>query len=150
MNSSNLIQQVKDLIPKSLDEIVRLNRDILRLEYANPEDVLKLTKRIQATSFKGTLVDAFLYKRLTKLSEVEPICAVGYLITDSGKVAFHTSRVVSLDDEQKIILTNSGSHYKIENLSDTKNTDSNLLLHICHVAHRDGWGAHFGIPEIYY
>ncbi|MBF4989462.1 hypothetical protein [Methylophilus sp. 14] len=150
MNSSNLIQQVKDLIPKSLDDIVRKNRHLLQLEYANSEDVLKLTKRIQTTSFKGSLVDAFLYKRIIKISEVEPVCAVGYLITDLGKIAFHTSQVVGLDDEQKIILTNSGSHYKIESLSDTQNTDSTLLMHICHVAHRDGWGNHFGIPEIYY
>lgn len=150
MNSSNLFQQAKDLIPKSLDDIVRKNRHLLQLEYANSDDVLKLTKRIETSSLKGTLVDAFLYKRLTKLSEVEPICAVGYLITDSGKIAFHTSQVVGVDNDQKVIATALGSHYKIESLSDTQNTDSTLLLHLCHVAHRDGWGAHFGIPEIYY
>lgn len=150
MNSSNLIKQAKDLIPESLDDIVRKNRHLLQLKYANKEDVLKLTKRIQATSFKGTLVDAFLYKRLTKLSEVEPVCAVGYLITDSGKIAFHTSQVVGLDNYQKIIATASGSYYRIDSFADTGQTDSNLLLHICHVSHRDGWGTHFGVPEIYY
>jgi hypothetical protein len=150
MNSSNITQQAKDLIPKSLDEIVRINRDMLKLEYANSEDLLKLTTRIKTTSFKGTLIDAFLYKRLTNLSEVEPICAVGYLNTDSGKVAFHTSRVVGVDNDQKIIVTASGSHYMISSFADTRQTDSTLLLHICHVAHRDGWGTHFGIPEIYY
>ena len=150
MNSSNLIKQAKDLIPKSLDEIVRLNRDILRLEYANTEDVLKLTKRIQTTSLTGTLVDAFLYKRLIKTSPVEPICAVGYLISDSGKIAFHTSQVVGVANDQKIIATASGSHYKIDSFADTRQTDSTLLLHICHVSHRDGWGTHFGISEIYY
>lgn len=150
MNDSELAIGAQQLVPKSLDDIVRINRHLLQLKYANSEDVLKLTKRIQTTSFKGTLVDAFLYKRLIKISKVEPICAVGYLITDLGQIAFHTSQVVGLDDEQKIILTNSGSHYKIESLSDTQNTDSTLLMHICHVAHRDGWGTHFGIPEIYY
>ncbi|TXI45038.1 hypothetical protein [Methylophilus sp.] len=150
MNSSNLIQQAQDLIPESLDEIVRINRDLLKLEYANSEDLSRLATRIQNTNFKGTLVEAFLYKRLTKLSEVEPICAVGYLITESGKVAFHTSRVVGVDNDQKIIVTASGSHYMISSFADTRQTDSTLLLHICHVAHRDGWGTHFGIPEIYY
>lgn len=150
MNSSNLIQQAKNLIPKNLDDVVRKNRHLLQLEYANQEDVSKLTKRIQTTSFKGTLVDAFLYKRLIKISEVEPIYAVGYLITDAGRIAFHTSQVVGVDNDQKIIATASGSYYKIDSFADTQQTDSTLLLHICHVSHRDGWGTHFGIPEIYY
>lgn len=150
LNSEYLIHQAKNLLPRNLDDIVRKNRELLRLEYANSHDIARLNKVIVSKTYKGILIDAFLYKRLTSLSPLEPICAVGYMLIDSEKIPYHTSQLIGMDIDQKIIETTSGSIYKIESFSDTQRTDTNLLLHICHMSHRDGWGSHFGTAEIYY
>lgn len=150
MNSEYLIDQAKNLLPRNLGDIVRKNRELLRLEYANSYDIERLNKNIESKTYKGILVDAFLYKRVTPLTPLEPICAVGYLLKDSERIPYHTSQLKSMDIVQNIIETTSGSFYKIESLNDTQRTDTSLLLHICHVSHRDGWGSHFATAEIYY
>lgn len=137
-------------MPKNLDDIVRKNRDQLSLQYANSADLSRLNEKILSKNYKGTLEDVFLYKRITPLSSIQPICAVGYLSNNSFKNPYHTSQVIALDLDQYVLGTASGSFYKVESFANSDKTNTDLLLHICHVAHHDGWGPHFGIAEINY
>lgn len=150
MTDSDPSIKAQQLIPRSLDDIVRKNKELLRLEYVNFSDLRPRHTQIQISNLKGTFENAFCYKRITKLSPAEPICIVGYLKTESGKIAYHTSEVVSVDVNQMAISTASGSNYLIDNLIDSDQIDSTLLLHICHVSHRDGWGPFFGTSNIFY
>lgn len=56
-----------DWIPKTIDDIIRVNKDKLKLEYVQFGDLLHLNKPLPMTSFKGTMEDAFLYKRIESL-----------------------------------------------------------------------------------
>lgn len=142
--------QAEELIPKSLDDIVRNNRDELRLALVEVDDIHSLSHQINTSTFNGTFVQLFLYKRVIKACVDQPICAVGYLKTEFEKVAYHTSRVKYLDIKQKIIHTSSGNNYYFEKFVLDNKPDTTLLMHICAVSHVDGWGPHFGVPNFFY
>lgn len=145
-----MFNAAEDLIPKNLDDLIRKNRELLRLEYVNFEDLYNLSHSINIDNPKGFLEEVFLYKRITKLSFLAPICVVGYLKTDSARCAYHTSEVKFIDINRNAFVTASGSQYLIESFADRDKIDTTLLFHICHISHRDGWGSHFDVPHIYY
>jgi len=150
LSNSVLFNQTQKLIPKCLADIVRKNHHQLHLAFVQFDEVHSLSKPLSNSNIKGHFAEAFLYKRVISQTNDEPICAVGYLQTSSGKIAYHTSRVVGVDGDSRLILTSTGSHYIIEKFIDVNQIDTTLLLHICAVSHLDGWGSHFGVPHIFY
>ena len=51
-------------IPKDLDDIIRLNREFLRLELASPEDMLTLQMPFIISNLRGNIEGGFIYKRI--------------------------------------------------------------------------------------
>lgn len=143
------ITKLIELVPKSLDDIIRKNRNELKLEYVIPDELSTLNQPFKITNLKGTIEDAFLYKRIISGNEIEHIFLVGFMKLEDDRVAYHTSPLKLIDLENRAVLTNSGSHYMITNFSN-HNPIQDLLIHICVVAHRDGWGEHFDVPHFFY
>lgn len=80
---------------------------------------------------------------------IEHVFLVGFIQNDEGKNAYHTSPIKYFDKQNNAVLTASGSYYLIESylIGEPK---LDFLLHICSVAHRDNWGAFFGVLEVFY
>lgn len=138
-----------DQIPKCLDDIIKKNHQELKLQYVQLNDLFHLNKSLPITNLKGVLEDAFLYKRIIQGYPIQHTFLVGFLKSGSGKIAYHTSPIKHVDIETSTVLTTSGSHYVIHPLH-SEEPNQELLLHICHMAHRDGWGEHFGVLEVFY
>lgn len=138
-----------DLIPKSLDDVIRRNRDQLKLERVSLNDLVHLNSNLKFTCINGVIQDAFFYKRVISAHPIEHVFLVGFIQNDEGKNAYHTSPIKYFDKQNNAVLTASGSYYLIESylIGEPK---LDFLLHICSVAHRDNWGAFFGVLEVFY
>lgn len=140
---------LQDQIPRCLDDIIKKNKEELKLEYVQLDYLSHLNKSLPITNLKGILEDAFLYKRIIQGYPIQHTFLVGFLVSDSGKNAYHTSPIKQVDLATSTVLTNSGSHYIIQSMV-SGDPAQELLLHICQMAHRDGWGQHFGVLEVFY
>lgn len=141
---------IDGLIPNGLDDIVRKNRSELCLEYVNWADLEHIQAPIQITNLVGIIEDAFIYKRIINAQEIvlEHLFLVGFLNSGSERNAYHTSILCNINSATNVVLTSAGSNYIVKNFTDAPHL--NLLLHICSIAHRDGWGSYFGVPFIFY
>ncbi len=74
---------------------------------------------------------------------------VGHLIGPNGTSGRHTSRIVGYDSSINTALTNSGSHYVINEFSDP-GTDSDLLVVICGWMNKTQAGQVFGVPDWFF
>lgn len=142
-------EQLQNIIPKSLDDIVRRNRTELQLEYATEQDLAKIQRPIPAKFYKGALRGAFIYKRILPAIQEEALYLVGFMETRRETITWHTSRLEGFDPTTRMVSTASGSLYLIEDLVEGE-PDSQLLINICAILHRDGAGSQFGIPHFFY
>jgi len=143
------VLNLQNQIPRCLDDIIKKNNKELKLEYVQLNDLSYMNKSLPITNLKGVLEDAFLYKRIIQGYSIQHTFLVGFLVSDSGKNAYHTSPIKHVDLETSTVLTNSGSHYIIQPMLSGE-PKLELLLHICYMAHVDGWGKHFGVMEVFY
>lgn len=145
MDKDNLTNNINASIPKKLSDLITRNRDMMRLRYASAEDLANMHMDIPVTNLKGVLTQAFFYKRIVPSKNAVVICLVGF----NNDQAFHTSKVVAYDKVNKVALTASGSHYKVKSFKRGA-PDLLLLLHICFMFHRDGFGKFLGTPHVFY
>lgn len=142
MNNQSVNEQVNDLMPKSLDDIVRQNRDKLRLELPTKSDLDSLKFAFQITNLQGVFTKGFIYKYLVPDTGHFLLFMIGHKV-DGG--IRHTSNLVGWDPETKVALTRSGSHYILEKFIDP-DTDQTLLAGICAWSHLGPAGKYFGMP----
>lgn len=147
----DLKSKLAAIVPDKLDAIIKINRDQLTLEYVDICQTQELSMELQTTNIKHELSEAFLYKRKITIptAEGEHICLVGFAHDGERELAWHTSAVVGVDTQNMVIKTKSGSYYRVKNFVEGEG-HVNLLIHICAVAHQDGWGEHFGISPFFY
>lgn len=150
MSTDNINRSLEAILPACLDDIIKINRHQLKLERVFLDSLTHLSMSFPITNLQGVLEEVFLYKRILLEKNQEAIYLVGFKQCDvDHDVAWHTSSVKGIDFENNVVLTNSGSHYLIQSFAEGE-PHLNLLLMICHMAHRDGWGNQFGIAPIYY
>jgi hypothetical protein len=125
-----------------LENLVTQNNHLLRLEYATEDDLKSVSTSLEITTFKQTLEDAFVYKRVLPTLNQSAMCLVGFLEGTSS--SFHTSPILSFDESRNVVLTVNGSHYKVKNFVIGKPHDQ-LLMFICHKFHMEGIGETFGM-----
>lgn len=123
--SNDSIVSLQTITPKSLDDIVRKNRDQLRLEYATNQDLAKIQRPIPARFYKGSLRGAFIYKRILPAMQVEAMYLVGFMETRRETITWHTSYLEGFDPDTCMVSTASGSLYLIEEYA-TGEPDSQL------------------------
>jgi hypothetical protein len=148
MADDNFKSQLAALFPDKLDDIIKSNRNELRLEYVQVSEITAFEKELPTSPIKAVLEDAFIYKRIITLSVKEPICLVGFS-RDEVNCPRHTSAIRAYDPAKNIFQTNTGSLYQVKNFVEGE-AHQNLLLHICASAWSEGWGEHFGVPNIFY
>ncbi len=145
-NTAN--QALNELIPESLDDIIRANRDECSLSLSTVHDLAELPMIVEVVA-KQTSVRA-------KLNNWRFVCL------DNGKKAhlltgihvarncvWSTSVVVAVDLEHGLALTRSGSIYQLGTKGEGE-PEADILLHICAQFHKWGIGQMLGVPHIFY
>lgn len=142
-------QTLEQLVPKNLDDIIRMRRDVFTLRMSTSEDFAELP------TFASTLNNQ-MHIRAT-INEWRIVCLdlheagkkhilIGYF-DDTNKV-WGTSELLSADFVKNLVLTKN-SIYRLGSKGYGEPT-TELLLHICYLFHQWGFGKKFGIPEIFY
>ena len=147
MNQDTVEEQLKQLLPKSLDDIVRENRDQLRLALATEEELKRLQTTLPDASFRHSLTqwDILMLHVTEGDRKVSSPRLIGKL-SESGE-SWMTSHVVSIDTEHGLVQTRNSMYRIIGPRAEEKDLD---LLRICGALHEWGLGKHFGVPPIFY
>lgn len=147
MSEDDLSQQLNKIIPKNLDDIIRKNRDKMKLVVAADEDLIKVAGEINEHEATAELDHVYFYKRVSLVPnlKIETLTLVGYNLDGSP---YHTSEIMRFDARRARVLTKSGSIYILKNLGNGE-PPSELLMMICAMIRKDGAGSYFGVPEIF-
>lgn len=138
---------MRELLPTSLDDVIRENRHQLRLALATEEEMKNLETGI---------ADGPVHHVLTKWNIV-----MLHVTEDGKKVAsprlvgmvhesresWMTSHVVGVDTERGLVQTRNSLYRILGPRADEQGLD---LLRICASLHEWGLGKRFGVPHIFY
>lgn len=145
------MQNIEDVIPKSLDDIIRKRRETYRLKMASEAELVALPLMVDAIGDRQMRVKEGEISewRIIKLASAKNdgvMFAIGFR---RGKVCM-TSPVRSMDvvRGKGMILTNN-SLYKLGHKGEGE-PDFHLLMHICAVFWAWGIGDQFGVPHVFY
>lgn len=140
-----------NLLPRSLDDIVRKNRHLCSLRLSSHEELNAFPSMV------SLMVDQRQVKAM--VSDWRFICwvrpeemggAVHFLtgINQARQRILMTSDVRAVDFGNGLVLTNN-SLYRLGRMGNGE-PNMKILLHICAVFHSWGIGEHLGVPHIYY
>lgn len=144
-----LEQAVKELIPKSLDEIIRSNRDKCSLSLSTSDALDKLPMIVEVVENQKT-VSAYLNRwRFVCLNSNGTKSHFLTGIHEAQNCVWATSVIVAIDLEHGLALTRSGSIYQLGTKGEGE-PEPDILLHICAQFHNWGIGKMLGVPHIFY
>lgn len=144
-----LEQAVAQIIPSSLDDIIRLRRDEFALRLATAEEISALPSMVSTLGHQIQIRATINEWRIVCLDH--KVAGKKYILTgynESTKMTWGTSELKSADLGNNLILTEN-SIYKLGTKGEGEPTPD-LLLHICHLFHQWGFGKRFGVLEIFY
>lgn len=139
----NALDALESLIPSSLDEVIRRNRDRARLYFSTPEELAALaacSDSVFGRHIKGVLRDWTLVT--LNIVDKPGVILLGYNTTVGQTWA--TSLVTGIAGNR--VLTRSGSLYQLDGPS----SDDPDLLHLCAQIWNWGLGNYLGVPHIFY
>ena len=142
MSTDDLARQIDQLVPKSLDDIIRTNRDVARLYLTTDAEINALRASVPPGAITGTISAwAFITMFMTK-SGTAIVNLTGF--NDAERCSWMTSQVMAIDGDT--VVTRSGSYYRLQG----ERSDTPDLLHICATLHLWGVGPMLGVPHIFY
>jgi len=145
--SKKLTAAVEALIPQSLDNIIRSNRDKAQLRLTTDEEIFTLHQVITPGEPKDVLDDW----NLITLYQPDLDFSQTFLLGDIRRNGHQriTSTVTGIDLDKQLIVTKSGSLYQ---LGTPKNGDPdvNQLYMVCSAFHDWGIGKMLGVPHFFY
>ena len=149
--TKSLEKTIEDLIPKSIDDIIRNRKDECSIRLAKTHELMKLAPMV------------------SMMNELKPVKAIVddwkvICITLNGEPNYFligerrdrnirnnllmTSRVKSIDFASNMVLTNNSIYQLGTKAKDEPKTGE--LLHICATLTDWGLGSRFGVPSIFY
>lgn len=148
MTEDSIEQAIEKLIPKSLDDIIRTNRDKFRLALATDVELAKLESNKPDSPVKYTVTDwqvVVIHATLETGAKIASPRLVGTVV-ETGE-SWITSHVISIDTGKSLVKTKN-SFYRVVGLR--VDEDKLDLLTICIAMHQWGLGTYLGVPEFYY
>ncbi len=141
-------ESILDFLPKNLDDIIRLRRDIYQLRLAYESELIALPALIEAIDGNHRLVKAEIDEwRVLKFDSKKDSGFMTVLGYRDGR-PFITSMVLSIDRGNGFVMTKN-SLYRLKNEgSGEPNLD--LLMHICAVFWQWGLGPLLDVPQVFY
>lgn len=144
--NKNTGAQFEALLPKCLDDLIRINRDQASLGLATPEEIMGLHYEIIPRKPKETLNDWRLIALHIKPLNQTQFFMLGYLsFTGTPRI---TSDVKHMDLDRGLIMTRN-SLYALGKSGEGEPHFEHLLL-VCAAFHRWGMGAVLGMLEVFY
>ena len=145
--TEKLTAAIQALIPQSLDDVIRLNREHVQLRLATDEEIFDLHQVITPGEPKD-IIDEW---NLIALCQPELDTTFVFLLGDIRRNGHQriTSDVVGIDLDIQLLITKSGSLYQ---LGSPKNGDPDVdqLYMICAAFHAWGFGHKLGVPHFFY
>lgn len=139
-----MMTTLEDLIPKSIDDIIRKNRELVTLEVVSAESLPRLLKPItpRRIDFDNAISDW----RFIKLNGagIEKVMLLG---SKPDHRAWITSEVQQIDLDEQLVITKSGTLYALCKQGEGAPPFNHLAM-ICSAFHTWGFGKFMGVPEI--
>jgi hypothetical protein len=145
----DLGQKIQELLPKCLDDIVRIHREKLAIRLATDEEVMALHHEITPSRSPETMLDDWRLVAFVKSfdgSQHLDISLLGELPYDGSRI---TSPVRKLDLDRGLAITRSGTLYGLGRHGEGEPLFGQLAT-VCAAAHAWGWGALFGVPHFFF
>lgn len=145
---SELIQAITNIIPQSLDDIIRENREHVELLLSTEEEISTLVRPIaNPPSLKDTIDDWRMISLVDKGQARTSVLLLGN--SQKNHSAWITSPVLEVDFDQMVVLTRSGSLYQLGSRGNGQPT-RDQLIHVCATLHTWGLGEFLGAPHFFY
>ena len=148
MTQDSIEQALEKLIPKSLDDVIRKNREKFRLALATEDELAKLESNVPDASVRYTLTDwqvIMLHATLEDGAKIASPRLVGSVV-ETGE-SWITSHVISIDTDKSLLKTRN-SFYRV--VGPRVGEEKLDLLNICIALHQWGLGTYLGVPEFFY
>ena len=146
MNDSELSTALEAMIPKSLNDIIRKNRELVQLRLASEADIFKLQAEILETH-PLYILDNWNLIAFDRPGVATTVHLIGDVRGESEPRI--TSLVRAIDMKRQMVMTNSGNLYQMGIRNDGEPNTEKLYL-ICAYMHQWGIGHELGVPHFFY
>lgn len=147
--TNELEQAINELIPKSLDDIIRAKRDECSLSLSTREDLNELPMIVEVAEKPKSIRATLNNWRFVCVNNNGTKSHLLTGIHEAQNCVWSTSVIVAIDLEHSLALTRSGSIYKLGTTGEGE-PETDILLHICVQFHNWGIGEMLGVPHIFY
>lgn len=143
---SEVANQLKALIPSSLDNIIRENRDKAEIRLTSEAEIASLATDIHGYEVKAVIDDWHFVSIVLLHEQGEKIMLLGNLRGDGN--TFGSSKVLRIDLASNLVVT----HNSVYGLGQkgVGEPDMHQLIFLCTQFHRLGLGEYFGVPHFFY
>lgn len=143
-NTDQLETAIKSKKPKSLDDIVRKNRDELQIRLANESEIQHMQADIDTSNHED------IYDNWSLIAFVTPHHTYFRLIGEarSCKKIKISSSIFWFDRKNSVVSTWTGPVYQL-GIPNVGEPDINQLMFLCSFLHDIGIGSEFGVPEFF-
>lgn len=140
-------EQLRKLLPKSIDDIVREHRDELRLALATEAELKALETALtdEPVNHRITGWNVLMLHMSSERAQLSSPRLIGTVV-DTGE-SWITSHVLGIDFRKGLVQTKN-SFYRITGPRATEQDAD--LLRICASLHEWRLGARYGVPHIFY
>lgn len=148
-NREHLSAALEALIPKSLDDVIRKNRNAARLRMTTDKELFELYGSLVPGPLKETIEDwRFISLDLQSLAgSVTMTFLLGNRLSNGNPRI--TSDVIKVDLDRGLVVTNSGSLYKLGSKGKGEPPFEGLVM-ISSAFHSWGFGEALGVPSFFY
>lgn len=148
MESDDLNHKISGLMPKSLDDIVRLNREFMSIRLATGDEIMERHHEISADRSPDFILND--WRLIAFVLYIDGVqCVDLSLLGDKPTGPRITSPVRRIDLDRQLLVTQSGTLYGLGKAGQGEPPFEHLVM-ICAAAHSWGWGAAFGVPHFFY
>ena len=145
---NRVIPTLEQVIPKSLDDIIREHRDEFSLRLSSAEDFDALPPMVSLLDKQKQIRATINEWRIVCLSQPTGNYLILTGINETTRNTWATSQLNSVDFENGLVLTKN-SIYRLGSKGEGE-PNLHILLHICACFHIWGFGNHLGVPRIFY
>lgn len=149
MSEDKQVFHLQDLVPKSLDDIVRANRDKFRLAFATEEEMKSLERDIPSGGPVRHTLEGWnvLMMHATAGGKVQSVPKLLGSVEGTGQ-CWITSTVKAIDLDTGLVQTENSLYRVVAQRS--FEPSMHLLLHVCVFLNQRGVGPFLGIPAFFY
>jgi len=149
--SEQLAAQIEAMMPKSLDDIVRLNRDKAIVRLALPEEIMALEKPIDPGRTPNQMMNDWRIIALVRFPDQDGPGGTDLMLLGSVRagIAKITSDLVEIDLDNGLVITQSGSLYKLGKKGEGEPPFQHLAM-VCAAFHSWGFGSFLGAPRFFF